>query len=160
MHGWRVARELGEVLAINRVLVDAPITDVTKLSNKVLLVHPKNRDGCGVHPAEAHENLEVIAEVGGDPNAVRHAVCIEMSQTMSAFQIEFNRVLIERADGQLAVINGSDRYLTLSCSHMVASRRAALEGCRTHCESISDANGNINLLSFAAGDVCLKELVE
>ena len=79
---------------------------------------------------------------------------------MSAFQIEFNRVLIERADGQLAVINGSERYLTLSCSHMVAGCRAALEGCRTHCESIQDANGNINLLSLAAGDVCLKELIE
>ena len=144
---------------IKKLLAEAKITYIAKLKPQLMLVHPKNREGCGLNPSDAHENLEVISEIGGDPDAVRHATCIEMNNTMKSFQVQFNEVLIERSEGLLAPVNGTERFLSLSCSHMAAGCRAAAAGCRAHCESMADASGDISMQTLIEGDTALKALM-
>jgi hypothetical protein len=145
---------------IKKLLAEAKITYIAKLKPQLMLVHPKNREGCGLNPSDAHENLEVISEIGGDPDAVRHATCIETNPAMKSFQVQFNEVLIERSEGLLAPVNGTERFLSLSCSHMAAGCRAAAAGCRAHCESMADASGNISMQTLIEGDSALKALME
>ena len=99
-------------------------TRVCKLSE--LLVHPRNRSGLGVNAFNAHANLAVIKAVGADRKELKKATAFELcplGDTQQA-QLAFNHRLVEQSDGLLSPVCGSERLLTVACSHTVAGFRA------------------------------------
>jgi hypothetical protein len=126
------------------------------------MVHRLNRGGLGLNPYNAHKTLAVIKAVGCDKEHLKKATAFEMptDHTELKLNIDCNKSLIKSADGLLAPLTGEERLLTVSCSHTVASFRAAKHGCRTPQPALQDPDGNINLLSLCRDSPVLKEVIE
>ena len=160
------ASELGaktKLLKIMDAFWAADIPYKTKLLVEEVLVHPKNRNGDGLNPWDAHSLFSKIAVTGGDKTAVQdRATAMEMPPTghNRAFQIGFNNALIQSSNGLLAPLTGKERVASLACSHTTAIFRAAKHGCATPVKSLQDANGCINWVSVCAKDDVLLDLIQ
>ena len=119
-----------------------------------MLVHHKNRGKLGLNPYNAHRVGASVKRIGCDLNQLINAACMQMSpfSDVREEQISFNQKQIDRADGLLANINGTEVSLTLACGHMAAFIRAAESGCRTSEPTLADRNGHINKESIIKND--------
>ena len=120
---------------------------IDNASVDLFLVSSDNRAGMGIDAFGAHETLAVIHETGADSDQLIKATAIEMSPLEADITnaMSFNQGLIKEADGMLSDILGSERYLTISCSHFTQPLRAAKAACRTPVKSIKDANGRLSV---------------
>ena len=100
---------------------------------KYFLTHKANRGGLLLSPHNVHRNAARIHTCGADPKQLTNALCMEL-QSYGALRDEHlaqNQLLIERAGGLLAPINGEERYVTLGCGHTAAFCKQAGVGGRT-----------------------------
>ena len=104
---------------------------VEKVNPRFFITHKGNRGGLLLSPHNVHRNAARIQRAGADLKQLSNAVCIELgtNSTLRWEHIARNKKLIDRADGLLAKINGSERYVTVGCGHTTAfCKHAALQG--------------------------------
>ena len=130
------------------------IFDLQNVSPTVVLCHPANRGQLGLNPHTAHRTGSRILSVGCDRDELEKAVCIEMQPgpQQRAEQLAFNQALVDRSQGLLAPINGSERLLSLGGGHAVAFARAVVAGCTTAQADLKDTNGHLNSKTLGAKD--------
>ena len=86
-----------------------------KVDCSQFLVHRKNRGGLLLSPHNVHKNAEKIHRVGAGKRKnkqLANALCIELAPEGSRREdnLATNTQLVERAEGLLAGINGSERF--------------------------------------------------
>ena len=104
---------------------------IEKVNPKFFITHKGNRGGLLLSPHNVHRNAARIHRCGADLKQLSNALCIELGtdSTLRWEHIARNKKLIGRADGLLAKINGSERYVTVGCGHTAAfCKHAALQG--------------------------------
>ena len=101
---------------------------------------------------KVHTNASVIATDGADRKQLTNAVCIELCAEgdQRNFSLMKNRALVARSRGLVADLNGSERFLSVGCSHTTAFVKLAKAGGKTSQASLQDHRGNINI-----GKLCL-----
>ena len=111
-----------------------------------VLVHKENRNRHMIKALDAHEKGEYVYGVGCDRSQMSKAICCELAPMgpMRLTNIQKNKDLVDMANGLLAPINGTEEYLSLSCSHFTAFCRAANHGCKTPRSAIANGAGRID----------------
>ena len=112
---------------------------LTHLTVEQILVHPRNRGNLGLNPWNVHTIGAEVQKTGAKKEVLR-SVAIEMSPKaeVKQKQIDFNEKLVERADGKLAKVNGSERAMSIGGSHLAAFCKAANKSCTTPQPSLQD----------------------
>jgi hypothetical protein len=105
-----------------------------RLPPKLVGVHPENRGGWGVTPAGVHQLGSKIAEMGFDPAATAHAVCIEDQDGAVA---NFTQKLADSSDGLLGGSSTDVKYGSVSRSHTNQFLVGVLTGVRTDFENLA-----------------------
>ena len=92
------------------------------INAKHFLTHKANRGGLLLSPHNVHRNGARIHLIGADLQQLTNSLCMElaMSGKLREEHLAKNELLIERAAGLLAPINGSERFITLGCGHTAA----------------------------------------
>lgn len=144
------------------MLEDHSVTHRQLITVEEVWVHPLNRSGLGLNPAEAHKVLATVKSIGGDFDHLRKACCFELATSGPAHddQRKFNLDLIERSNGLMAAQSGKERLMSVSCSHFCAALRAAKSRCRTDEQSIADNRGFLNELQLSKGDPALQKMMQ
>ncbi len=104
---------------------------VESINVKFFLTHKANRGGLLLSPHNVHRNAARIHLCGADLKQLNNAICMELAPSgkIREEHLTKNKLLIKRANGLLAPINGSERYLTLGCGHTTAfCKQAAIQG--------------------------------
>ena len=104
---------------------------VKHIDPKFFMTHQANRGGLLLSPHNVHRNGARIKLAGADLKQLSNAYCIELaaSGTTRNEHIAKNKLLIERAGGLLAPLNGSERYVSIGCGHTVAfCKQAGVQG--------------------------------
>jgi hypothetical protein len=145
-----VAEQTGKVsrwLQCLDILKEAGIATKKRIKVNELFVHNMNRNKLGLNWHHCHELQANVRTIGADRQLLDRACCFEMAPmgTDKAEQLTFNENLIERSAGLLAPRNGSERYLTVSCSHFCAGVKAALAACPTPEKSLRDEDGKVDI---------------
>lgn len=121
----------GQVVSCCQQLI-ALLEEKGFLREQVLLpeqvaVHPRNRDGTGLHAADVHSLVEDLVSVGFAP-AKTSGICVETHG--DAGIIAFNERLHSASGGTLAKPDPVKvRFASLAGSHTVAGMRAVLSQC-------------------------------
>ena len=121
---------------------------VDSINAKFFLVHKANRGGLLLSPHNVHRNAGRIHKCGADLKQLTNALCMELQAhgKVREEHLAKNELLIERAAGLLAPINGSERYLTLGCGHTTAFCKQAAIGGRTSEKGLQlDGTENIDV---------------
>ena len=140
MHLLDNARPMNERLeAILGELGKDKLFKETHLSVEQILVHPRNSFNLGLNPWHVHTIGAEVQKTGAMKEAHR-SVAIELSphEEIKKMQIAFNERLVERADGKLAKVNGSERAMSIGGSHLAAFCKAANKSCTTPQPSLQD----------------------
>ena len=126
---------------------------IEELCVLLILAHPKNRGGTLINAFNCQRVGKLIKRTGADLSELQKACVFEMCplSEIKAKQLEANLKVIESAHGMLASINGSERYLSIACSHTVAFIRAVLAGAKTSSVELGDPKGHLNQ-SLVCGD--------
>eukprot|EP00438_Fugacium_kawagutii_P024641 Skav216074 [mRNA] locus=scaffold1111:4020:6433:+ [translate_table: standard] len=91
-------------------------------------VHPRNRDGTGLHTGDVHSLVEDLVQVGFSAEKTG-GVCVETHGDLSV--VSFNDHLHSISNGMLAKPDPQKvRFASLAGSHTVAGMKAVLAGCR------------------------------
>ena len=124
----------------SKFLVRSGIGYCITAHSDVVLCHPANRGGLGLHGRNAHANGARVHAVGANIDELHGAWAVEMSgdARKRAEQIRFNERQVELSDGMLAPVTGRERYISLGCGHMTAFCRAANYGCRIEWKHVPD----------------------
>ena len=106
---------------------------VDSINAKYFLAHKANRGGLLLSPHNVHRNAARIHRCGADLKQLNNALCMELAAhgAVREEHLAKNALLVERAAGLLAPINGSERYVTLGCGHTTAFCKLAAVGGRT-----------------------------
>ena len=147
---------------ISKSLSQAHILYKQRLPVWEVMVHPRNREGLGLNTFDVHKVLATIKRIGADPAAVHRATAFEMAPEgpERQAQVAFNSTLVERSGGFLAALRGSERVLSVACSHFTAGCRASANNCESPEESLQDANGRINLEQLLGDDIAFEDLIK
>ena len=139
---------------IRRVFADAKISYRIIAHTDQMLCHPCNRGGLGINGFRAHRNAAKVYRIGGDMQELHKAAAFELSSdpARKATQINCNIRWVNAADGLLAPINGSERFLTISCGHTTAWCRAVNARCRTPEQTLPQLSGGIDPEGIAHND--------
>ena len=116
--------------------------------------HPDNRFGGGLDPTTVYEVLKAVAMRGWSWPKVAAARAFEVSDGGEGEkEREINRVVAEKSDGALPIINPSDvQILAVGCTHNAASLRCVIGKGKPPAEFIDhewfrdivDADGHIS----------------
>ena len=103
---------------------------VPSINPNLFLTHKNNRGGLLLSPHNVHRNGAKIHASGANMKNLSNALCFELGSSGSLRQqhIEKNQELIARADGLLAPINGTERYVSVGCGHTVAFCKTVQNG--------------------------------
>jgi hypothetical protein len=106
---------------------------VDSINAKYFLAHKANRGGLLLSPHNVHRNAARIHRCGADLKQLNNALCMELAAhgAVREEHLAKNALLVERAAGLLAPINGSERYVTLGCGHTTAFCKLAATYGRT-----------------------------
>ena len=116
-----------------------------KLHTSAVMVHPKNRNGLGLNPYEAHRNLLTIHRIGADRNQLKYAYAFEkLGGKPGEEQMLFNSKLVAASNGLLAKLDGGERVCSVGCGHTAALCRAANGQCKSLSPALADDNGNLD----------------
>ena len=139
---------------IRRVFADAKISYRIIAHTDQMLCHPCNRGGLGINGFRAHRNAAKVYRIGGDMQELHKAAAFELSSdpARKATQTTCNIRWVNAADGLLAPINGSERFLTISCGHTTAWCRAVNARCRTPEQTLPQLSGGIDPEGIAHND--------
>ena len=120
-------------MALVDVLKQHKMCYVLELHPRFFLSHVKNRGGLLLSPHNVHKNAAGIKNAGADLEQLNNAWATELPEAgqLRVDTIAKNSNLIQRADGLLAAINGSERFCSLGCGHTVAFCKHADAGGRT-----------------------------
>ena len=91
----------------------------------MVIVHRMNRDRFGVGPHDVHKLVDVLTEIGWDPDEPDGIAC-----EVEAEDIEFNIELVSSAHGLLGPVEGIERarLASLAASHTNYGLRVLLQG--------------------------------
>ena len=147
---------------ILKVFADHKVSYKLKAHSGMILVHPRNRGGLGLNWHNAHRNGRKIVGVGGDLAELKNAICFELSTNtlIRNEQIDFNKELVKSANGLLAEVNGSERFLSIGAGHCAGFCRAANARTPTPEKKLQDKDGRIDTPRITHKDPVLKEMIE
>jgi hypothetical protein len=134
---------------------------VAELAPSVLMVHPENRSKLGVNPFNAHKVGAYIKRVGADFKELGNAVAFEVCALSDekAKQVAFNQRLTQHSGGMLAPLDGSERFLTVSCGHTSQFCKAVLANCRTPYDTLADTSGCLSVDHVAKDDPKFRTMI-
>ena len=86
---------------------------------KFFLVHQGNRGGLLISPPNAHKNGADIKACGADLDQLTNAFAFELPEAgpIRAAHLAKNEALVNRAEGLVAPVNGSERFVSVGCGH-------------------------------------------
>ena len=118
---------------IAKLLADHNISYYVEEKPEAFLTHPDNRGGLMLNHYEVHQKAATMIRVGVQLSKLTESVCFELSKVPAVRQqqLKRNADVIALADGMLASVNGSERYLTIGTSHTVAFCKAVNAQCKT-----------------------------
>ena len=97
-----------------------------KVHCRHIVVCPCNRDGYGVNPADVHEILSDIAEVGWN-NECFDGILTDVEADEKDEVCEYNEALVASAGGMLAgIVRDEVDYMTLAGSHTNQGHRSII----------------------------------
>ena len=124
------------------------------LAPSCLTVHPQNRSGLMLNSFDVHEKGLLALKMGFQLSKVAESFCFEMSskKTIRDKQVDAMKALVEASDKKLAPVNGSERFMSVSCSHISQFLKAVGCGqCLTENEELAGMNqGYLSLESLEA----------
>ena len=93
----------------------------------LLIVHSQNRSGLMLNSFDMQEKGLLALKVGWQESKVSESYCFELSavKEKKESQLEAMRKLVENSEKKLAPVNGMERFMTVSCSHMSQFAKAA-----------------------------------
>lgn len=117
----------------------------------MMLVHPLNRGGLGVNGHSAHAKGASLLQSGFDRKFLHSSTCFELAaeEATRQQQLDFNKAMVGQADGLLAAVSGSERFLSVSSGHVSQFTKAALLGCRSGQVALQDNSGCLNKESLS-----------
>ncbi|CAE7274592.1 unnamed protein product [Symbiodinium sp. CCMP2592] len=128
------SQELGtKVEKVVQVLTSAGLAYKRREPVTAMLVHPKNRGGLMVQPHDAHANGRVMLEAGLRRELLEAgSVCFEMSSDAALRESQYvaNERVVAAAEGMLAPVTRTERFLTVAGSHTAAFLKATVTGAR------------------------------
>ena len=132
-------------MALVDVLKQHSMCYVVDLHPRFFLTHVKNRGGLLLSPHNVHKNAAGIKNAGADLEQLNNAWATELPAAgrLRVETITKNSNLIQRADGLLAAINGSERFCSLGCGHTVAFCKHADAGGRTPEKSLQRGDSEL-----------------
>jgi hypothetical protein len=162
-----VAKDTSEVGLLSKwnqiadVLVRYNLAMFEMIHPNQMLCHPSNRGKLGLNAAGSHRLVLRIKTVGGDKRELARATCFQLSTIPSKrdAQLLFNKSLVARADGLLAPVAGTERFLSVSCGHTASGCKAAIAGCRTDIPKLRDQSGNMDVKLIAGADKVLADML-
>ena len=80
----------GKWNSIQKYLLDEKIAYHMVLLSDIVLVHPRNRGGLGIHAFNAHVNGGKIVHVGEDLDDLKKATVIEIAKDLDERQRQFD----------------------------------------------------------------------
>ena len=103
-----------------------------------LVVHSENRSGMMVNAYNVHCRGHAALKVGWSMAKLAESYCMELSQNTVRRQAQLDsmRALVEASDGKLAAVAGTERFASLSSSHMSQFCKAVGAGCSSEHESL------------------------
>ena len=103
-----------------------------------LIVHSENRSGMMVNAYNVHCRGQAALKVGWSMAKLTESYCMELSQNTQRRQAQLDsmRALVEASDGKLAGVSGTERFASLSSSHMSQFCKAVRSGCSSEHESL------------------------
>ncbi|CAE7940284.1 unnamed protein product [Symbiodinium sp. KB8] len=103
-----------------------------------LIVHSDNRSGMMVNAYNVHCRGQAALKVGWSMAKLTESYCMELSQNTQRRQAQLDsmRALVEASDGKLAGVSGTERFASLSSSHMSQFCKAVRSGCSSEHESL------------------------
>jgi hypothetical protein len=131
----------------------------TQLHSSQVGVHPKNRDGLGVIPAEVHEKLANIVGMGFVWEEVQNPMCSEVSPLRDT-EIQFNIDLAEASGHMLAPIEVPLRTLAFRCTHTNQGIRAACAGVESKYPVLCGSDGRMSASKLSELDKSLGEAIK
>ena len=144
---------VSDVDDILQELADANLSYRMKLPPRTVGVQPANRDGLGVSEADVHSLGAEIVTLGFSHNACKDAICVEDGPA-NAIEL-FTTALC--ADSKLAaVVPGTVRYGSLSCSHTNQFLCAVLAGVPSD-EDVLSQEGHMSYSKLATKDPILRQ---
>lgn len=114
----------------------------------LLAVHKENRSGMMVNCWDVHAKGYEALRVGWNMKKLAESYCFEVSHARREEQLKPMKLLVEAADGLLAPCGGTERFLSVSSSHMSQFVRAVHAGCRTEDENLAGINKTLSLESL------------
>lgn len=119
-----------------------------------VLVHPSNRCGQLINCFDSHSKGHMVLSIGCKLDKLSDSMCFEVARDAGKkqAQIDANSALAHAAKGKVARVQGSERYLSVSCSHITQFVRAVAAGtCSTEHEELAKINnGSLTLDSLLA----------
>ena len=94
--------------------------ELKEVHAKFFLVHMGNRGGLLLNPRDAHKNGAEIKAAGADLELLSNAYCFELPRNgpRRAAHIEKNVAFVDRSEGLVAEVNGSERFIRyFGCGH-------------------------------------------
>ncbi|CAK0801107.1 unnamed protein product [Prorocentrum cordatum] len=135
---------------------------VNGIEPKFVLARSANRGGLLLSPHNVHRNAARIHAAGADMRQLSNAVCIELgvNSPVRWQHVAKNKVLVDRADGLLAPVNGSERYVTVGCGHTTAfCKLAGVQG-RTSEKSLQMADSDTIDVQKLSQNAQIKAMIE
>ena len=120
------------------------------LHPSLLIVHKENRSGVMVNCWDVHAKGYQALRVGWNMKKLAESYCFEVSQDHAKKEAQLGamRMVVESADGLLAACTGTERFMTVSSSHMSQFAKAVQAGCRTEEENLAGINKTLSLESL------------
>ena len=129
-----------------QLLVSKNLVYEQKLVASQLLVHPINRCGLMINSFDAHCKGYMALQCGFDPGKLQDSYCMEISKDplKRSSQLAENKKLVHDSEQRLAPMSGTERHLSLSCSHISQFVKAAICGsCQTQHEELQEVNNGL-----------------
>ena len=148
--------------SIVSILIEEHIAYYMELDCALMLTHPKNRNGLLLNPHNATRIIQLIKRTGADLKELQKAACFELSTDPSIRkrQIAANEACIKRAGGILADINGSERYLSVSCGHTSAGCRAVKQGAKSSVDELTGGEDSLHRDMVVGKDAIFASMID
>ena len=138
------------------------VYSVSNIEPNFFLTHSSNRGGLLLSPHNVHRNAARIHAAGADMRQLTNAVCIELgvNSPVRWKHVAKNKALVDRADGLLAPVNGSERYVTVGCGHTAAfCKQARVQG-RTSQKTLQMAGSDVIDVQMLCQNAQFKAMIE
>ena len=116
---------------------------VQKVEPSLLIVHPDNRSGLMVNSHDVHEKGLLALKLGFEEKKLNESYCFEMNACKATRDkaIASMQKLHENSDKRLAPLNGTERFMSVSSSHISQFCKAVACGqCVTEVPELVNVN--------------------